>query len=176
MTKRIWSALPLALALVACGGGEEAVTEPAALELTPGSWAANDEQASFADLEGNLLATFRCDTASAELILEAPGDFPDGARPAMLLRAGDFMHGVDPVEVRGDASGPIKVARLPSGGPISRTLMTTNAPMTIETESAPAVMLENGEALQGFLERCANETGQETSAIARAGASSEGGE
>jgi hypothetical protein len=176
MTMRIWRALPLALALAACGGGEETSADPAALELTPGSWAANEGQASFADVEGNLLATFRCDAATTELILETPGDFADGARPAMLLRAGDFMHGIDPVEVRGDASGPMKVARLPSGGPISRILMTTNASMTIETEGAPALMLENGEALQGFLERCASETGQETSAIAQAGASSEAGE
>jgi hypothetical protein len=167
MTLRNWSAAALVLALAACNGGAgDTVTEPAELELTPGNWAANDEQASYADEEGNLLATFRCDTATAELILEVPGGFPEGAQPAMLLRAGDFMHGVDPVEIRADAAGPVKVARLPSGGPVSRTLITTSAALTIETESAPAVMLSNDTVLQGFLERCASETGQETSAIA----------
>jgi len=38
--------------------------------LTPGAWAANEDRASYADEEGNLLATFRCDPETAEIVLE----------------------------------------------------------------------------------------------------------
>lgn len=159
MTMRVHgAAMALVLALTACSGGGEttgdAVEEPAPLELTPGSWAANDEQAAFADEDGNRLATFRCDAETGELMLETDGDFAEGARRAMLVRVGNFMHGIDPVEVRDEGDGPVKVARLPASGPITTALMGEPSPMTIETDGGEPVMLETDEALQGFVERC----------------------
>lgn len=152
------------LALVACGGGEDPSQQatdrgPAPLELTPGSWAANAERASFADESGNVLATMRCDAEAAELMLETPGAFAEGARQAMLVRVGEFMHGIENVEVREDDGGPVKVARLPVAGPLSDSLLAATVPMTIETDGAPAVMLETDEQLQGFIEQCRTEAG-----------------
>ncbi len=145
------------LALSACGGQpdeqEGGVATPA-LELTPGSWSANAEQASFADEAGTLLATFRCDAETGELVLETPGDFAEGVRHVMLLRVGNNMHGIDPVEVRGTGADTVKIGRLPNSGGIVDNLLRANVPMTVETEGGAPVMLETGEALRGFVEGC----------------------
>ncbi len=162
MTMKIWTVLGLAIALGACSGaGEEDSSsgEPAALTLTPGAWAANDEQASYADDEGNLLASFRCDAETAELVLEMPGSFAEGARPAMALRAGDFMHGVDPVQMGGTAEAPLRIARLPVGGPLTGAIRSFPVPLTIEAEGAEPVMLETDTVLQGYFESCAEASG-----------------
>lgn len=161
MTIRKYTMLGMALALGACSGAgeEEGGGEPAALMLTPGAWAANDEQASYADDDGNLLASFRCDAETAELVLEMPGDFAEGARQAMALRAGDFMHGVDPVERGGTAEAPLRIARLPVGGPLTGAIRSFPVPLTIEAEGAEPVMVETDTVLQGYFESCAEASG-----------------
>lgn len=166
MTKHIWGAAALAIGLAACAGdaGDDTPGEPRALELTPGAWAANAEQASYADDDGNLLATFRCDAQTAEIILEMEGGFADGARPAMLVRAGDFMHGVDPVEVRNGENGPVRVAPMPISGPLSNTIIAFPAPLTIEADGAEPIMVQTDAVLQGYFEQCAAAAGGETAA------------
>ncbi|QLC25846.1 hypothetical protein HFP57_12985 [Parasphingopyxis algicola] len=165
MTVRVWSAMALApalfLALTACAGeaGDGSTAEPAALALTPGAWAADDERASYADEDGALLASFRCDAETAELVLEMPGGVPDGGRPAMLLRAGDFMHGVDPVEIRTGADGPVRLARLPVAGPLAGTIRGFPAPLTVESDGGEPVMIQTDAVLQEFFEQCAAAAG-----------------
>ena len=148
------SAVPLALAGCGGGGDEQAVEEPPELQLTPGSWAADAELARFSDEQGNVLASFRCDAETAELMLETEGDFAEGARPAMLVRAGQFRHGIEGVEVRQGEGGPVKVARIPADGPIADTLLAATGPLTVETDGAEPVMLETDATLQGFVENC----------------------
>ncbi|RED16894.1 hypothetical protein [Parasphingopyxis lamellibrachiae] len=149
--------LGAAAALGACSGaGDEAGSgEPDALTLTPGAWTASAEQASYADDGGVLLASFHCDAETAELVLEMPGGFADGARPAILMRAGDFMHGVDPVEMRGTAEGTVRLARAPVGGPLMGAVRAFPVPLTIEADGAPPVMIETDSVLQEFFESCA---------------------
>lgn len=163
MTMRVRSAMALApiLLLAACSGaaGDGNPAEPAALTLTPGAWAADGERASYADEDGTLLASFRCDAETAELVLEMPGGFADGARPAMLLRAGDIMHGVDPVEVRAGADGPVRLARLPVGGPLTDAIRGFPVPLAIESDGGEPMMIETDAALQGYFARCAAAAG-----------------
>lgn len=155
----------LAAALGACSAaGDEETGEPAALTLTPGAWAASAERASYADDGGVLLASFRCDAETAELVLEMPGGFADGARPAILMRAGDFMHGVDPVEIRSSADGTVRFARAPVGGPLMGAIRAFPVPLTIEADGAPPVMIETDSVLQGFFESCAAASGAGSSA------------
>ncbi|WP_299321377.1 hypothetical protein [Parasphingopyxis sp.] len=165
MTKKFFSVAALAVALAACSGdaGED-TGEPRALELTPGAWAANADQASYADEDGNLLATFRCDPEAAEIVLEMEGGFAEGARPAMLMRAGDFMHGVDPVEVRSGANGPVRIAPMPITGPISATIIEFPAPLTIEADGAEPLMVETDAVLQDYFAQCATAAGGEAPA------------
>lgn len=145
-----------AFAFAACSAGDsETTAEPAPLELTPGAWAANDDQASFADESGTVLATMRCDAETAELLLELPGDFAAGARPAMLLRAGSFMHGMDPVEVSEGEGGTVRVGRIPTTGPVVDTLLGTPTPLTIEAEGQDPVMVDVDAQLQAFVGNCA---------------------
>ncbi|WP_442624148.1 hypothetical protein [Parasphingopyxis sp.] len=157
MKTHIFGTATLALTLVACSGdaGDEAADGPRALELTPGAWAANADQASYADEDGNLVATFRCDADTAEIVLEMEGGFVEGARPAMLLRAGDFMHGVDPVEVRNGAEGPVRIAPMPIAGPLANTIIAFPAPLTIEADGTETVMVQTDAVLQGYFEECA---------------------
>ncbi|MEM8697284.1 MAG: hypothetical protein AAGE05_14780 [Pseudomonadota bacterium] len=146
----------LAFALAACSGGEDDSSgEPGALALTPGAWAANADQASYADEDGNLLATFRCDTETVEIVLEMPGGFAEGARPAMLVRAGDFMHGIDPVEVRNGPDGPVRFAPIPVVAPIARAVRDFPVPLTIEADGAEPVMVQTDAVLQEYFEQCA---------------------
>lgn len=161
MKLRMGIAFGLAAALGGCSGAgdEEGGAEPAALTLTPGAWAADAERASYADSEGALLASFRCDAETAELVLEMPGGFADGARPAILMRAGDFMHGVDPVETGSTPEGPVRLARAPVGGPLMGAVRAFPVPLTIEADGAPPVMIETDAVLQGFFESCAAAAG-----------------
>ena len=157
MPKHSILAATLALALGACSDGAQDGTadEPRALELTPGAWTADAHRASYADEEGALVATFRCDMETAEIVLEMQGGFAEGARPAMLLRAGDFMHGVDPASVRNGADGLVRIAPMPATGPLSNAIISFPVPLTIEADGAEPVMIETDAVLQGYFENCA---------------------
>ena len=160
MTKSFLVPLCVATLLAACGGeaGDADLAEPGTLTLTPGAWAANDSEAGYAIEDGQRLATLRCDPVTQELILEMPGGFADGARAAMLIRAGDFMHGVDPVEVRTGDAGPVRIAPMPINGPISQTIIDFPVPLTIETDGAEPLLIEGDAVLQGFVAQCAEAT------------------
>lgn len=170
MTFKTWAVFGLVIALGACSGAgeQEESGEPAALTLTPGAWAANDDRAGYADEEGNLLASFLCDAETAELILEMPGGFAEGARAAMMMRAGDFMHGIDPVEVRSTADGPVRIARVPVGGPLMGAIRAFPVPLTIEADGGEPVMVETDAVLQGYFESCAEASAASGSAANRA--------
>lgn len=169
MMKKTVTAMVAVLALAGCGGADETVAEPDALTLTPGEWAANDERASYADEDGNLMATFRCDAEVGEVVLEMTGGFAEDTRPAMLVRAGDFMHGVDPVEVRQGEDGPVRLAPIPLTGPLVGTIREFPAPLTIESEGAEPIMIETDEVLQRYFESCAAEAPTAASEPAESG-------
>ena len=78
--------------------------------------------------------------------------------PAMLIRAGDFMHGVEPVEVRASDAGPVRIAPMPIDGPISQAIIDLPVPLTIETDGAEPLMIEGDAVLQGFVALCAEAT------------------
>ncbi len=156
MKLRILSVAALSAALAACGGSNDAETasEPAPLELTPGAWAANETQASFADEDGIVLATMRCEAETGELLLELPGDFAEGVPAAMLLRTEGFMHGMDPVEVRETEDGTVRIGRMPTIGPVTDAIMGPPTRLTIEAQGQEPVMVETDERLQAFVAGC----------------------
>lgn len=166
----IAAALAGAGLLAACSGSEPPPPppDPPELALTPGSWAANDEGAAFADQSGAVRVRLRCDAEARELVLETPGAFAEGTRPAMMLTVGRAHHGIEGVEQRGGGD-PARIARIPVVGPVSAAIIGSNEPMTIETEGAPALMAPTDDALKGFIAACAGDTSVAAPAPAPAG-------
>lgn len=159
MKMRLLGMALLVAGLAACSGSEDEAAEPGALALTPGAWAANESQASFADDNGTLLATFRCNSDTQELVLEIPGGFAEGARAAMVMRAGDFMHGIDPVEVRGSGDSAMRIAPMPVAGPVSQAIVGFPVPLTIESDGSEPLMIETDAVLQDYIGQCAGSAG-----------------
>lgn len=141
--------------LVGCSDrDEQAVDEPAPLELTPGNWAADAESAAFADEAGSERARMRCDAEAGELVLITPGAFAEGARQAMMVSVDQSHHGIEGVE-QTEGATPTKIARIPATGPLASAILETNFPVTIETDGAPALMVPTDAVLKSFIERCA---------------------
>ena len=152
-------------ALAACGGSDQAERTaaddaPAApLTLTPGSWAANDERASFADESGVLRASIQCDTETGELLVETPGEFAAGADPSMAVRIGTDIHVIEGVQVEQRAQGPFKIARMPMTGRIAEKMAGSPVEMTLQTQGEETILMRTGPALASFVQSCAEPQG-----------------